>query len=274
MTGTVFLLGSGIVQHGWEPIISVLGQQELFTTDVPHEFLAVMGYNSAVVLQEYLQANSQRQNSKAASAYKNLCLLWEIRRELGQAVTNYNNFSIKSQAATQLERLGVQVSSNIVITTNWDTTINTKWNVKCSHLHGDATSTPLIFPTERVCDYRFLSRAKVDDGLTTRLMQASLGRERIASDVPLPNPDKQYPDNLWTLHCHAVDSLIAAKDVVLSGLALNLYDAEIIQVLFDAALAAKAPKRFTLVYPKGSHHEVIRKLSGVFRKPEFVEVNC
>lgn len=239
----VILIGSGAVKESWEPLLRLLKQKPPIDMDdsVSSQLFGPIELASHVLANQSFMFRSIR--SLLIRRISNGDLKSETFSHCKTSIERFNEFRLNlgtyySKAVEDKDislRKEVESIKNLlcpdtgVITTNWDELF---WQQKelfpnLIQLHGRATlPKSLIFPTELTLDEELI--AQIDfNRLTSKFLEGALS---------LKEPEKWFREmlsreayfvNLKMAHDTAVHWLSDAEEVVIWGLAFNVYDAEL-----------------------------------------------
>lgn len=233
LTDTVFVIGNGAVQNGWEPVMrafKTVGGLDSLIVD-PAEPFSYLVYQLRALARalEILQSDQQISEERKAVISEMFKERFETLNRIRTLLCrnfieaeDSGEISLMIPADREFEEL-MQDPGFSIITTNWDTLLHRKFkDHPILSLHGwveDPRS--LYLPTEVTFDsYRTL--------------------------------DPESAKHLRLGHNQAIDLLSHARRVVLWGISLNMYDAEICVALAESCrpeTKENRDKEFVVVNP-------------------------
>jgi hypothetical protein len=240
---TVILAGSGIVADGWKPLHdAVLGFQHAID---PTYALASCVYR-ARASKRFITLNEGKPEANAATLENSRRAIQELHVLRPSVAKRYReaaeNGQIRLVPTPNLIDGLASDSKTVFITTNWETLLEKRFpNNSILHLHG-CVNLPgtIIFPTELALDeYR-----------------EDYGESAGEADESI--------EHLKAVHALAIDWIAAATTIVLWGLALHTYDAELAVVLAEVTKATKGilKRNFIVVDPNLKPVEKLKFLTG------------
>jgi hypothetical protein len=235
----VLVIGSGAIKDGWKPLPGALGCPHITDPNVLASILAAYTYHYRRLRNELLITMHDKNCDPVAEVEKLRLELHALREHRQQVATAYQTAqltnAISLRECAPIEDLLTKPDELGVITTNWDSIVWSDGRFKnVIQLHGISSNPDsLIFPSELGTDDHIFELAVnlaiegKSEKLKTALAKIS-GHFR-GKDAAL----------LQESHRQAINWLQIAKEVVVWGLALHPYDAELLTVI----QSAQAPGR-------------------------------
>ncbi|MBY0470909.1 hypothetical protein K2X30_07030 [bacterium] len=197
---TVFIIGTGIVKNGWLAL-----EQATLPSGIKIGQHAIDEISYKVFLLRFLSQN-RKPNSHSIQFYRSLRR--EMRKIRKNIISSFSNYQRTNSIYLDIKKDYFQKykgNKNLIVTTNWDTLLSTRYSTQANfvYLHGNINNSFIYLPTE----------TSVEPYIPHSLSSSSF---------------------ILQTHGVAIQALEQARRIVLWGISLEHYDAEICCIIGDA----------------------------------------
>lgn len=250
----VLLVGNGAVEGGWSALERGTGLPPSTNPDTAAALLARFAFRYRRVKNELLIAFNTTgiiPYDRYQAARNDLSTLHEFRVSVATAFNNAQCMKeLRLRHCAPVERFLSNPDETGIITTNWDGLLWLQPGLKnVIQLHGLASHPDsLIFPSELSTDEHILELAK----------KVAKSEDTIAAVNWIEGHYRgEFAATLKAAHELAIDWLAGAEEVMVWGLAVHPYDAELLSVLSSWARSREKRERSSviLVNPNRDHRD-------------------
>lgn len=247
----VLIVGNGAVQNGWKPLCHALAvpdgvpssYYERTRADFPTETLANIAFTHRVHrsnLVRELRKTHHKDLIQIKNSIKHLLLVKRIREEISNSyidAVEVNAISFRKELSYVYNEIDTELDG--VITTNWDE-LWVRKDVIAKNivaLHGHVSSpNSLILPTEMACDDWVFNE---DSSLINALSQIETREDLLHEQLYDAFARGAAANQIEHAHFLAMGWLDKAEEIIVWGLGIHPYDAELAAVLRSVASRSK-----------------------------------